>query len=429
MNWTGIEIPLRLATHWPRSGIFAPIQRRTTASVIAWKNAIALKNVIARPTPSGPPGVMLRAIPGGAAIARSTPNAQAPRARAAAVLALVAVTTSCAHLPGPPLDISTLTCQHVVPRGAVVRWVTPPDDRNRARLAQWCETVGPVLLQPNPAVVNARAVDRLAVVTWNLHVGGGDLGGLTMRLRRGEFTGGEPIDQFVLLLQEAYRRDIAVPARIPRGYPAPSRIAGRVAERGPDIERFSRENGLAVMYVPSMRNGIDAVDSEDRGNAIVSTLALHDAVAVELPLEHQRRVAAVATVAGQTRSGAPWRLRLANVHLDTALALGHGGPFAARRRQAEILVDALTGYPAIPTVLAGDFNTWRGDGEPALAVLRRAFPETPQMSPGPTWVGPLGIHARLDHMFVRGPVAATRVARLGSRFGSDHFPLLAIVNF
>jgi len=117
------------------------------------------------------------------------------------------------------------------------------------------------------------------------------------------------------------------------------------------------------------------------------------------------------------------------VHLDTALALGHGGPFAARRRQAEALVDALTGPSAVPTVLAGDFNTWRGDGEPALALLRRAFPETPRMSDGPTWVGPLGIHARLDHVFVRGPVASARVERLASRFGSDHYPLLAIVEF
>ena len=378
---------------------------------------------------------MLRAIPGGAAIASDTTrdtvdrrNSHMPAARTAVVLAAVMMAASCAHLPAPSGDFSTLTCQQVVPRGAALRWVTSPDARKRARLAQWCATVGPVLLQPDPVAVHARAVDRLVVVTWNLHVGGGDLEGLTARLRRGEFTGGEPIDQFVLLLQETYRRDVAVPARIPRGYPAPSRIA-RSFERGPDIERFSREHGLAVMYVPSMRNGIDVVDSEDRGNAIVSTLPLHDAVAVELPLERQRRVAAVATVEGQMRNGARWRLRLANVHLDTALALGHGGPFAARRRQANVLVEALTATPAIPTVLAGDFNTWRGDGEPALAVLRRAFPDTPRMSGGPTWVGPLGMHARLDHVFVRGPLASTRVERLRSRFGSDHYPLLAIVDF
>jgi endonuclease/exonuclease/phosphatase family metal-dependent hydrolase len=183
------------------------------------------------------------------------------------------------------------------------------------------------------------------------------------------------------------------------------------------------------MYVPSMRNGIDAIDPEDRGNAIVSTLPLHDAAVVELPLEHQRRVAAIVTVEGHMRNGAPWRLRLANVHLDTALALSHGGPFAARRRQAEALVDALTGSSEVPTLLAGDFNTWRGDGEPALALLRRAFPETPRMPDGPTWIGPLGIRARLDHVFVRGPVASAHVERLASRFGSDHFPLLALVRF
>jgi endonuclease/exonuclease/phosphatase family metal-dependent hydrolase len=307
--------------------------------------------------------------------------------------------------------------------------VAPEDGQDRARLARWCETVGPVLLVPNPAVVNAQAIDRLAVLTWNLHVGAGDLDGVIQRLRRGEFTSGEPIDQFVVLLQEAYRRDLAVPRVVPRGYPAPSRIAAGLSARGPDIEHFSRDDGLAVLYAPSMRNGIDAVDAEDRGNAIVSTLPLNDALVVELPLERQRRVAAAVAVEGHNRRGAPWRLRVATVHLDTALALWHGGPFAARRRQAEALVQALPGSPGAATVVAGDFNTWRGDGEPALALLRRAFPETPRMPAGPTWVGPLGLHARLDHVFIGGPVASARVTRLPSRFGSDHYPLLAVVDF
>jgi endonuclease/exonuclease/phosphatase family metal-dependent hydrolase len=267
------------------------------------------------------------------------------------------------------------------------------------------------------------------VLTWNLHVGGGDVDTVISHLRRGDFTGGEPIDQFVMLLQEAYRRDLSIPAHIPRGFPAPARIAPHSRLRGPGVQHFSRDDGLAVMYVPSMRNGIEAVDSEDRGNAIVSTLPLVDPIVVELPLEHQRRVAVIATVNGRTPGGEPWRLRLANVHLDTALALGRGGPFAARRRQAEALVDALNDSPEVPTVLAGDFNTWRGDGEPALALLRRAFPQTPPMAQGPTWVGPLGIHARLDHVFVRGPVSSARVERLAGRFGSDHYPLLAIVGF
>jgi endonuclease/exonuclease/phosphatase family metal-dependent hydrolase len=285
-----------------------------------------------------------------------------------------------------------------------------------------------VLWRPDPAVVNPKPVDRLAVLTWNLHVGGGDVDGVIARLRRGDFTGGEPIDEFVLLLQEAYRRDLSVPARIPRGFPAPLRIAAPPTERIAVFHHFSRDDGLAVFYVPSMRNGIEAIDPEDRGNAIVSTLPLRDAVVVELPLEHQRRVAAIAIVEGRTAHQERWRLRLANVHLDTALAFGHGGPFAARRRQAQTLVDALSESPDVPTVLAGDFNTWRGDGEPALALLRRAFPQTPPLGGGPTWVGPLGLHARLDHVFVRG-VSSARVERLASRFGSDHYPLLAIVRF
>jgi endonuclease/exonuclease/phosphatase family metal-dependent hydrolase len=328
-----------------------------------------------------------------------------------------------------------------------VRWVVPAGERDRARLLRWCVPVGPLVFYPDPAqndppVGSARSqgegghyrdqpIDRLAILTWNLHVGGGDIDDVVRRLRRGEFTGGDPVDQFVLLLQEAYRRDIDVPARIPRGSPAPRRIATGSSERGRDIRRFSREDGLAVLYAPSMRNGIESSDSEDRGNAIVSTLTLHQPVVVELPLERQRRVAVIAEVDGWTRTGSPWRLRVADAHLDTALALAHGGPFAARRRQASALVSALSesSTATVATVLAGDFNAWLGEREPALELLRRAFPETPQGADKPTWVGPLGIHARLDHVFVRGAAASSRVQRLPGRFGSDHYPLLTIVSF
>jgi endonuclease/exonuclease/phosphatase family metal-dependent hydrolase len=306
-----------------------------------------------------------------------------------------------------------------------ITWTAPPAGRDAEGLARWCQTVGPVLFRSS-AASETRPIDRLAIVTWNVHVGSGRVDDLVHRLRTGEFTAGEPIDDYVLLLQEAYRRD-RVPERIPRGFPAPSRIAARVG-RGPDIDRLAGTGNLAVFYVPSMRNGIAAVDAEDRGNAIVSTLALRDPHVIELPLERQRRAAAVATVTGRTRAGVAWRLRLANVHLDTALALRHGGPFAARRRQTEALVDALGSDATIPTVLGGDFNTWRGPSEPALAVLRRAFPRTPAAPNLPTWSGLLGIRAQLDYVFVRG-VAAAHVQRLPSRLGSDHYPLLTIIRF
>src|SRR5207247_7479847 len=144
--------------------------------------------------------------------------------------------------------------------------------------------------------------DRIAIVSWNLHVGGGDVDGLIRRLRAGEFTGGEPVEQFVLLLQEAYRRDEAIPVRLRRGLPAPGRIAAS-ADRGPDVDHFWRDDHLAVMYAPSMRNGIIDRDREDRGNAIVSTMRLVAPAVIELPLERQRRVALAASAEGTTPRG------------------------------------------------------------------------------------------------------------------------------
>jgi endonuclease/exonuclease/phosphatase family metal-dependent hydrolase len=275
-----------------------------------------------------------------------------------------------------------------------------------------------------------RPLDRLAVVSWNLHVGAGNVDDLVARLRAGEFTRGEPVDDFVLLLQEAYRRDEAIPVRVARGLPVPDRIAA--GNRGPDIDHFWRDEGFAVIYAPSMRNGVVDLDREDRGNAIVSTFDLDRPVLIELPLERQRRVAVSATVGGTTTSGAPWRLRVVDVHLDTAIALTHGGPFAARRRQAEALITALRDTcdshgAAETTIVAGDFNTWGGN-EGALDALAAAFPSTRDTGREPTWKGPLGLRARLDHVFAAGP-AQVRVGRLPDRFGSDHYPLLAIVTF
>jgi endonuclease/exonuclease/phosphatase family metal-dependent hydrolase len=181
-----------------------------------------------------------------------------------------------------------------------------------------------------------------------------------------------------------------------------------------------------VLYAPSMRNGFLARALEDRGNAILATTTLADATAIELPIEHQRRVALAATVHGTTTTGSAWTLRLADVHLDTALALLHGGPFTARRRQAQALVDVLGPTPT-PTVVAGDFNTWRGSGESAVALLREAFPIGEQSSTT-TWRGPLGLHASLDRVFARG-VRSIDVRRLPERYGSDHYPLIADVTF
>ena len=354
----------------------------------------------------------------------------------AVVLVGLLVSSACTHRPPVDFDparIASLSCRQWSASGDVApAWIAPSDLNSRFRLSRWCETVGPIFFQGRPAAA-AESVETLAIVSWNVHEGGGDVDDLVRRLRGGGFTAGVPVEQFVLLLQEATRREHGVAMRAPRGYPAPRRIASQPSKSDGDIRRFAQE-GYAVLYAPSMSNGTADGTAEDRGNAIVSTLPLQEPRLIELPFERQRRVVVAAALEGRRASGVPWRLELINVHLDTALALFHGGPFEARRRQTAALLDALETFPAYrageaTAVIAGDFNTWRGDGETALKLLRTEFPDTPMEDGAPTWTGPLGVHATLDHIFVRGRVATSRVTRLPSRFGSDHYPLLTVVHF
>ena len=346
----------------------------------------------------------------------------------------VLAASGCAHR-WPATPTAALSCRGLQrPASPLPGWITlPGNSRTSALLSRWCETVGPVFFKPDPGAAAPDAVDRLAIISWNIHEGRGDVRGLIRRLRLGEFTHGEPPDQFVLLLQEATRRDDSVPARVPPGYPTPHRIAGRSGSPDGDVVPLADE-GFAVLYAPSMRNGEHGGMGEDRGNAIVSTLSLTDPELIELPLERQRRVAVVAAIEGRSRSGTRWRLGVVDAHLDTALALGRGGPFAARRRQATALIDALRLSPTFrggsAAVLAGDFNTWMGRREPAFSLLHQEFPNaTISADAPPTWTGPLGLHATLDHIFVRGPFVPGPVTRLPGRFGSDHYPLLTVVRF
>ena len=241
--------------------------------------------------------------------------------------------------------------------------------------------MGPVLVASpeDGAAAPAVIVDQLAVVSWNVHVGGGDVEGFIQRLRSGEFTGGVPVTHFALLLQEAYREGDDVPASVADDAPVPRAIVEHAPDGSRrDIRVLSERTGLHLFYAPSMRNGRSGTTAapEDRGAAILSTLPLTDLQVIELPFERQRRVALAATIAGTTVSGAPWRLRIADVQVDTSLALTRGGPFAARKRQAEALIEALTiAAPdsTMPMIVGGDFNTWLGPKEPALDVMRRAF--------------------------------------------------------
>jgi endonuclease/exonuclease/phosphatase family metal-dependent hydrolase len=226
-----------------------------------------------------------------------------------------------------------------------------------------------------------------------------------------------PVHEFAVLLQEVRRAGSAVPALIAPGVYVPKRLGPTDAV---SIDTFAAEQKLNLFYAPAMRNG---TGQEDRGNAILSTQQLADLAVLELPFERQRRIALFASI---LRNGAPW-LRLANMHLETRAGATRGGPAAARLRQARAIIDVLEPM-ALPLVVGGDLNTSWGDDEPAVRELRRRFPDAGR-TPGTTWAGPFGMSARLDHLFARTGGVRLGVSKVRDRFGSDHYPLVIVVDF
>jgi hypothetical protein len=313
--------------------------------------------------------------------------------------------------------------------GNAVRWSSPTSPE-ASTPGEWCDAVGPALTwQGAPS---SGAHDELVVATWNVHVGGGDLPGFVRDLRSGALTG-RPVDAFVLLVQEAYRSGEQVPwpsaaerltSRIDVGPPSGERI---------DVLEVAQRLGLHAFYVPSMPNGIgEGGESapEDRGNAILSTLALTELSAIELPFEVQRRVAVAVTVSGVRADGTSWRLRVASGHLDTRSRLsrfldsfGNG-----RARQASALGAWLADGDA--ALLGADLNTWSfGFLEDAVEILRARFPETPR-GDEPTYTAAGVLGRRLDHLMLRlPPEYDADIQRVGHRYGSDHHPLVGVVRF
>jgi endonuclease/exonuclease/phosphatase family metal-dependent hydrolase len=344
------------------------------------------------------------------------------------VAVLVLTAASCAARPPMAIERPHIRCREVVPPdAAAIRWIGPSDRRDVRQLDRWCSAVGPVEVAA-PAAAADRAIDVLTLVSWNVHVGGGDVAALVDRLRRGDYTAGVPVRDYALLLQEALRADDQVPARVDADAAAARRILAPPTHAPlASIGEVARSLGLGYVYAPSMRNGRGGAP-EDRGNAILSTLPLTGLVAIELPFERQRRVAIAATIHGRRSDGIAWTLALADAHLDTAMAWTRGGPLAARRRQADALVDALAVVDGTPAILAGDFNAWLGEDEPAVRHLRKAFPDAPRLPAEATWsAGAIG--ATLDFVLARNGGVAVKVRRLPDRLGSDHYPLLAEMRF
>jgi endonuclease/exonuclease/phosphatase family metal-dependent hydrolase len=339
------------------------------------------------------------------------------RNRSAIVLAVLlptlAVLGACVSIAALVPDIASAPCAAT---GETVRWlrIAPGDERRRSD--QWCAAVGP------PAIVRGNSTEplekRLVIVSWNVHVGGGNIRALVGDLRAGRLTGGRSTSSFVLLLQEVYRSGKEVPSSVP----ADARFAGAVRPGGPqrvDITATANALGLSLFYAPSMRNGPPAVSDEDRGSAILSTLPLDDLTAIELPLEHQRRIAVAASLRACVPPG-DCPLRLVSAHFTNAV--GHHLWIAsepARLRQARALATTLD--LRAPTIVGGDFNTWFGYHDAAYTELARRL-----ATPRPSDRRPTFSIMRLDHVLYRVPDGWRATVRRGeSRYGSDHYPLIA----
>lgn len=358
-----------------------------------------------------------------------------PRLHCTRVVALLCLAAAaCAAPPRMVQEPRLPSCRRPVdtqsaPLDVELRWFSPAAAADRRAHLEWCTTVGPVVIDPDPGVGqvvrglgDVPRAGSLAIVSWNTHVGGADLMAFVRDLRAGRWSGGAPVGDFVLLLQEVFRRGDLVP-----GAGASPHVPGAIVPRAPasgrlDVVETAKRLGLALFYAPSMRNGARvAGGAEDRGNSILSTLPLSGFRVIELPFERQRRVAVAAAVTLRSGCGRA-ALDLATVHLDPRgarrrlIVLSPGG----RRRQAQGLLAALP--RAGPAVVGGDLNTWLWGREGAVLELRRAFPDTPPGG-GPTYES-----LRLDYLFFRlapGWRATWRVSE--ESYGSDHRPVIAVV--
>jgi endonuclease/exonuclease/phosphatase family metal-dependent hydrolase len=238
-----------------------------------------------------------------------------------------------------------------------------------------------------PAVVAPGAI-TLAVLTWNLHEGRGDLPRLVSDLAEGRITGSSPAD-YALLIQEA------VPGR-------PS-----------DPATIARARQLSIAFEPVRSTGAGTT-----GLAMLSTQPLTSTRVIALPRTRQPRMALAATI---LVSGID--LFLVNAHFENRVSLWRGLVFgdSARGRQAAALLAQL---PEGPGIAGGDLNTSLGPGEPALRALRVRFPDTPDGTSEPTFRSRLV----LDHLFFDVP-DGWRIERrvLADSYGSDHHPVLGII--
>ena len=296
-------------------------------------------------------------------------------------------------------------------------------------LAFWHGNIGqPVALDLAPQATTP--VRELTVLSWNVAIGRAYLDELFGRLRSAAFgsIGLDPSQPLILLIQEAFRADPSVPENIVH-----NRFHGGHVPLGTrrDIVDFAAEHNLSLRYAPSMRNGRHR---SDRGNAVLSTVAMSGARAFVLPYIRQRRVVVKAELQGLEK------ITFVSAHLDTGGKLP-GRPMtkfgAGRAAQSAEMIRRLSDLGSEHSyVIGADLNTPLGARDPAFRVFTRAglLRADGSTMMTHTFHGP--VRLLLDHVLYHSANSRLRsveVTRLdeheGDRgravFGSDHHPLLA----
>ncbi|HKY22146.1 MAG TPA: endonuclease/exonuclease/phosphatase family protein [Vicinamibacterales bacterium] len=325
--------------------------------------------------------------------------------RLASCVLLALTSTACVRWSPPVMSPSAAgSC-----RSGSLRWIAPADPEERKRLDSWCRGVGQAVVEWAPFNDRVPALGEITFVSWNVHVGNGDIRAFVKDLRAGLHTDNRKVGHFVMMLQEAVRTE-GVPPFVD-GASGAARIQAHIGGTI-DIIQISQELGLSLIYVPSMRNGSSVEDPPaDRGSAILSTVPLSEPVAVELPAERQRRVLVFAKLAD---------LSIGVIHLD---ALGGAKRlwifFTPWLREVQVRsAEAL--LKDGPLVLGADLNTWHGIDEQAVRFLKKLG------RPTPVSLERHGSGLRvLDYLFFRaGDGRRAHYRQLARRYGSDHRPLV-----
>ena len=228
----------------------------------------------------------------------------------------------------------------------------------------------------------------MAVVTWNVHAGRGDLPRFLDDLAHGRLTGA-PVRDYAVLLQE--------------------NIAGGQY----DAVSVARQRQVWAYFAPQWQSS-----EGTSGIAIITTQPPISARTIDLPRERRVRKAVAAEFEIEGTS-----IFIVNAHLENRTSWLQGALFSdsARRRQAEFLVREL---PPGPGVVGGDLNTWLGEEEPALRALAQRFGDAPHRGQEPTFHDKLV----LDYLFFDLPAGWEAVRRVvPDRYGSDHHPVLGLI--